>query len=116
MLGTFEPETGEEQIRYGIVKQLGSFNLLWAVFHEWIGMAQDIWLAPCRPKLSSLMRAPGCTHHGTRETSDTIPARWIAPRSDVARVGLECTRQGRSAWSPYRVHTTTILCTPNTKP
>ena len=42
MFGTFEPETDEERIRYGIVKQLGSFNLLWAVFHEWIGMIRNI--------------------------------------------------------------------------
>ncbi len=39
MFGTFQEELpDDERIRYGIVKQLGSFNLLWAVFHEWIGM------------------------------------------------------------------------------
>ena len=76
MFGTFEQETDEEKIRYGIVKQLGSFNLLWAVFHEWIGMAQDIWRAPWRHKLSYLLREPGWTHDGSRETSDMIRGRW----------------------------------------
>lgn len=77
MFGTFEAETSEERIRYGIVRQLGSFNLIWAVFHEWTGMISDIWRAPWRHKLSYLLRAPGWTHDGSRETSDMIRARWL---------------------------------------
>ena len=76
MFGTFEQETDGEKIRYGIVKQLGSFNLLWAVFHEWIGMVQDIWRAPWRHKLSYLLREPGWSHDSSRETSDMIRTRW----------------------------------------
>lgn len=82
MFGTFEPELRKdesgERIRYGIVKQLGSFNLLWAVFHEWIGMLSDIWRAPWKHKLSYLLREPGWSHDGSRDTSDTIRARWQA--------------------------------------
>ena len=78
MFGTFEEERPEEErIRYGIVKQLGSFNLLWAVFHEWIGIARDMWSAPWRHKLSYLLREPGWTHDGSRETSDMIRAGWL---------------------------------------
>lgn len=76
MFGTFEAERDDETIRYGIVKQLGSFNLLWAVFHEWIGMVQDIWRAPWKHKLSYLLREPGWTHDGSRETSDMIRDKW----------------------------------------
>ena len=77
MFGTFEQERpDEERIRYGIVKQLGSFNLLHSVFHEWIGMVRDIWRAPWRHKLSYLLREPGWTHDGSRETSDMIRSRW----------------------------------------
>lgn len=76
--GTFEPERRDEPIRYGIITQLGSFNLLWAVFHEWIGMLRDIWRAPWRYKLAYLLREPGWTHDGSRDTSDTIRARWLA--------------------------------------
>jgi len=81
MFGTFEPETDEERIRYGIVKQLGSFNLLWAVFHEWIGIVRDVWSAPWRHKLSYLWREPGWTHDGSRDTSDMIRNRWLAGQS-----------------------------------
>jgi sterol desaturase/sphingolipid hydroxylase (fatty acid hydroxylase superfamily) len=76
MFGTFAGETDAEPIRYGIVKQLGSFNLLWSVFHEWVGIAQDMWAAPWRFKLSYLLRPPGWCHDGSRETSDQIRARW----------------------------------------
>ncbi|WAT17317.1 sterol desaturase family protein [Aurantiacibacter sp. MUD11] len=76
MFGTFVPEDEEDRIRYGIVNQLGSFNLLYAVFHEWIGIARDVWHAPWRHKLDYLWREPGWTHDGSRETSDMIRQRW----------------------------------------
>ncbi len=83
LFGSFEPENDEERIRYGIVKQLGSFNLLWAVFHEWVGIARDIWGAPWRHKLSYLLREPGWSHDGSRETSAMIRARWEQRRASA---------------------------------
>ncbi len=80
MLGTFTPEVEHEPIRYGIIKQLGTFNLLWSVFHEWVGMVQDVWRAPWRHKLSYILKPPGWTHDGSRDTSDTIRARWLERR------------------------------------
>lgn len=76
MFGTFTPEVYDEPIRYGIVKQLGTFNLLWSVFHEWVGIAKDVWSAPWRYKLGYVWRQPGWTHDGSRDTSDTIRERW----------------------------------------
>jgi sterol desaturase/sphingolipid hydroxylase (fatty acid hydroxylase superfamily) len=71
MFGTFAEEVEGEKIRYGI-----SFNLLWAVFHEWIGIARDVWSAPWRHKFSYLWRPPGWSHDGSRDTSEMIRARW----------------------------------------
>jgi sterol desaturase/sphingolipid hydroxylase (fatty acid hydroxylase superfamily) len=85
--GTFEPESDEERIRYGIVRQLGTFNLIWSVFHEWVGIAQDMWRAPWRHKLSYLLREPGWSHDGSRETSATIRARWERSRQQVSTDG-----------------------------
>lgn len=76
MFGTFAAENDEEQIRYGIVRQLGTFNLLYSVFHEWIAIAKDVWSAPWRYKLGYLWRPPGWSHDGSRDTSDSIKARW----------------------------------------
>ena len=77
MFGTFTAEVDGERIRYGIVRQLGSFNLLHAVFHEWIAIARDLWSAPWRHKLSYIWRPPGWSHDGSRDTSDTIKAKWL---------------------------------------
>lgn len=84
MFGTFQPELESETIRYGIVKQLGSFNLLYAVFHEWIGIAKDVWSAPWRHKLGYIWRPPGWSHDGSRDTSDSIKARWRARQENPA--------------------------------
>jgi hypothetical protein len=68
-------------VRYGIVKQLGSFNILWAAVHEWVGIAKDVWTAPWRHKLGYIWREPGWSHDGSRATSATIKARWAAGRA-----------------------------------
>ncbi|MBX9881337.1 MAG: sterol desaturase family protein [Sphingomonas sp.] len=93
LFGTFEPERDDEAIRYGIVKQLGSFNLLWAAFHEWVGIARDMWAAPgLRNKLGYLLMPPGWSHDGSRETSEMIKQRWAETRAE----GQE---QGELAWN-----------------
>ncbi len=84
LLGTFQQEQDDQRIRYGIVRQLGSFNLLWAVFHEWIGIARDVRSAPWRHKFSYMWREPGWSHDGSRETSDMIRQRWLDSRQKVS--------------------------------
>jgi sterol desaturase/sphingolipid hydroxylase (fatty acid hydroxylase superfamily) len=75
LFGTFQPEDEAERVRYGLVRDLGSFNVLWAAFHEWAGIARDVWHAPWGSKLGYLLREPGWSHDGSRETSDMIRAR-----------------------------------------
>lgn len=74
---TFEPERDDIAIRYGIVRQLGTFSLLHCVFHEWAGIGRDLWRAPWGAKLGYLLREPGWSHDGSRDTSDAIRARWL---------------------------------------
>ena len=83
MFGTFQPELESERIHYGIVKQLGSFNLLWVAFHEWVGIARDVWNAPWGSKFGYIWRPPGWTHDGSRDTSDTIRERWLARQAQA---------------------------------
>jgi sterol desaturase/sphingolipid hydroxylase (fatty acid hydroxylase superfamily) len=88
-LGTFEGERDDDRPRYGIVKNLGSFNLIWAAFHEWVGIAKDVWAAPTlRAKLGYLVMPPGWSHDGSRDTSEIIKERWL----DKERV------EGRAEW------------------
>jgi sterol desaturase/sphingolipid hydroxylase (fatty acid hydroxylase superfamily) len=82
-LGTFEPERDDDRPRYGIVKNLGSFNILWAATHEWVGIAKDVWRAPnWSARLNYMIRPPGWSHDGSRDTSETIKARWEAARHE----------------------------------
>ena len=79
LFGTFVSERDEETPRYGIVKNLGRFNLIWAAFHEWVEMARDAWTAPgLKNKIAYLVAPPGWSHDGSRDTSDAIFARWAA--------------------------------------
>jgi sterol desaturase/sphingolipid hydroxylase (fatty acid hydroxylase superfamily) len=77
LFGTFVAERDDDRPRYGIVRDLGSFNILWAALHEWIGIARDLRTAPgWRARAGYLLRPPGWSHDGSRDTSETIRARW----------------------------------------
>ncbi|MBC2670848.1 sterol desaturase family protein [Novosphingobium piscinae] len=79
LFGTFQPERDDLRIHYGLVHQLGSFNLLRAAFHEWLGIAADLWRAPWRAKLGYLFGPPGWSHDGSRRSSDDIKRAWQEP-------------------------------------
>src|SRR3546814_13982559 len=51
--------------------------LLGAAFHEWVGIAKDVWAAPgLANKLGYIIREPGWSHDSSRDTSATIRALW----------------------------------------
>ncbi len=86
MFGTFIPEDREERPRYGIVKNLATFNPLMIAFHEWIGIARDLGRARSpREALGYLFGPPGWSPDGSRMTSAMIKERWRRVRgaSDV---------------------------------
>ncbi len=76
MFGSFVPEDDRDTLQYGLVHQLGSFNLFYSVFHEWIAMARDIWAAPWRAKLGYIFGPPGWSHDNSRDTSHSLKAKW----------------------------------------
>ncbi|TFU00387.1 sterol desaturase family protein [Polymorphobacter arshaanensis] len=76
-LGTFEPEHDDEPVRYGIVKNLPTFNPLWTATHEWVGIAKDVWHAPSwKARWMYIAGPPGWTPDGSRDTADVIRAAW----------------------------------------
>jgi len=82
MFGTFQPELDAEPCRYGIVKNLGSFNVLRVAFHEWIGLAADLFRSRSpREAIGYLFGPPGWSPDGSRETSAMIKARWRATQA-----------------------------------
>jgi sterol desaturase/sphingolipid hydroxylase (fatty acid hydroxylase superfamily) len=86
MFGTFQPELDGEACRYGVVKNLATFNIVRVAFHEWIGIAQDIVRAP-RHALGWLFGPPGWSPDGSRDTSAALKARAGVPLSGHVRAG-----------------------------
>ena len=82
MFGTFQPELDEEPCRYGIVKNLATFNILRVAFHEWIGMAADFVRHP-RHAPGYVFGRPGWSHDGSRDTSATLKAAWRQQHADL---------------------------------
>ena len=77
MFGTFIPEDDAERPRYGIVKNLGTFNPLMIAFHEWIGIAKDVMGAKSfKEVMGYLFGPPGWSPDGSRMTSAMIKERW----------------------------------------
>ena len=77
LFGSFQPELDEEACRYGLVHNLGAFNIVRVAFHEWIGIVQDIVRAP-RHTVGWLFGPPGWSPDGSRETSASLKAQWAA--------------------------------------
>lgn len=82
MFGTFVPEAREEKCRYGIVKNLGSFNPLVISFHEWFGIVKDVLSAKSlREVLGYTFGPPGWSPDGSRLTSKMIKERWASVKA-----------------------------------
>ncbi|HEV7384564.1 MAG TPA: sterol desaturase family protein, partial [Phenylobacterium sp.] len=88
MFGSFQPELDEEAPRYGLVHNLGTFNVVRVAFHEWIGIAQDIVRAP-RHILGWLFGPPGWSPDGSRDTSASLKAAWAERQKALAPVERE---------------------------
>lgn len=77
MFGTFQPELEDEVIRYGIVKNLGTYNPIKISMHEWFAIIDDMRKAGnIRDALMYLLAPPGWSPDGSRGTSKQILARW----------------------------------------
>ena len=74
MFGTFVPEEKTDPVRYGLVKDIGTFNPLRVATHEYVGILKDA----SQPGLSLGQRLrymfapPGWSHDGSRMTSRQI--------------------------------------------
>ncbi len=91
MFGSFVPELAHEPPRYGIVRNIATFNPLKVAFHEWVAMIGDA-LGPgltVPQRLGYLFRAPGWSHDGSRKGSDRLKAEFVARNpGEAGRPGL----------------------------
>ena len=74
--GSFEPEA--EKPRYGLVKNISSFNPLYVAFHEWIDLLSDVFSSKTSlwNRLKYVIKPPGWKHDGTGVLSDDIRKDW----------------------------------------
>ena len=87
MFGTFTPEDRAEKPRYGIIKNLGTFNPLVISFHEWIGIAKDVSQAKSLKEVAGYtFGPPGWSPDGSRLTSKMIKERWARIHGEAAPV------------------------------
>ena len=90
MFGTFQEERDDEPCRYGIVKNLGTFNPVKICLHEWMGIVKDMAGAKSlKDAALYLLAPPGWSPDGSRETSKTIKAKWQARQDKAAEAEAE---------------------------
>lgn len=79
LFGTFVEEEQAEKCRYGIVRNLGTFNPLKVAFHEWWGIFKDVLQAKSMgERLGYMFMPPGWSPDGSRDTSEKIKEKWRA--------------------------------------
>lgn len=91
MLGTFVEELPEDMPRYGIVKNVGTFNPVRVAFHEWVGMFKDVFSSglTLRQRLMYMIAPPGWSHDGSRKTSEDLKADYVRLNpSQAGKAGL----------------------------
>ena len=63
LFGTFEPERADDPVRFGLTKNLHTYNPMRIAFHEWADMCRDVWRAPrWRDKFLYVFGNPGWRH------------------------------------------------------
>lgn len=71
LFGTFEPEG--ERVRYGLTRNIETFDPLRIAFHEWTAMARDAWHASSwREALGYVLRPPGWSPDGRTLTAGQL--------------------------------------------
>ncbi len=71
LFGTFQEE--EERPRYGLVKNIRSYNPLYIAFHEWIDLLRDFFKARnLRERIAYIFGPPGWSPDGSRKTTKQL--------------------------------------------
>jgi len=74
MFGTFEPERAP--VRYGLTKDITTYNPLRIAFHEFAAIGRDLARAPgLRARLGYLFAPPGWSHDGSSQTAGQLQRR-----------------------------------------
>jgi hypothetical protein len=85
LFGTFAAERDEEPCRYGLIKNIDTFNPIKIAFHEWAAMARDVSSARSpREVFKYMFGPPGWRPDGQGPTADNLRAAWRARQNPSA--------------------------------
>jgi sterol desaturase/sphingolipid hydroxylase (fatty acid hydroxylase superfamily) len=99
LFGTFVPEQTDEPVRYGLVKNLGTFNPVRIALHEYVGIARDLsqrnltWMQ----RLAYFFGPPGWSHDGSRATTATLRMAELERRREL-KPAAEASARARSEY------------------
>ncbi|MCT4630920.1 sterol desaturase family protein [Winogradskyella sp.] len=85
LFGTFQPELKEEKVKYGLVKNINTFNPVKIAFLEWLYMFKDAFTGEksFKNRLLYLIKPPGWKHDGTGKVSDDLREEWLNSTSNI---------------------------------
>lgn len=73
LFGTFQAEENSEPVKYGLTKNLNSYNPLTMIFHEWKNIVADVKKTKSlKNKWMYVFGAPGWSHDGSSKTSSEL--------------------------------------------
>jgi hypothetical protein len=75
MFGTFQAEDKNDEVKFGLTENIKTFHPVKMVFHEWIGIFNDLKKpASLKAKLMYIFGPPGWSHDGSKKTSKQLQA------------------------------------------
>jgi sterol desaturase/sphingolipid hydroxylase (fatty acid hydroxylase superfamily) len=85
LFGTFQPELKDEKVKYGLVKNINTFNPVKIAFLEWLYMIKDAFTGEksFKNRLLYLIKPPGWKHDGTGKISDDLREEWLNSASNI---------------------------------
>jgi sterol desaturase/sphingolipid hydroxylase (fatty acid hydroxylase superfamily) len=86
MFGTFVEEMEEDMPRYGLVRNIATFNPFKVAIHEWVAMFKDAFQPGIgfRTRLAYLVMPPGWRHDREVSGSAALKAEYVALNPDQA--------------------------------
>ena len=77
MFGTFAAETDKDPPKYGLIRNIETYNPIRIAFHEWAAMFRDVWHArSAREVVRYVFGPPGWRPDGSGATAANIRAAW----------------------------------------
>ena len=79
LFGTFQAEDKNDPVKYGLTKNIDTYNPITTVFHEWVNIFKDLQKQTSfKNKLMYVFGPPGWSHDGSTKTSSQLRAERLS--------------------------------------